>query len=483
MSTITPQRSARHRVNDASVDVTPAAADASCTTEPRTTTPVGPLLPVVGGALQAPLIDGRLVRAVNLDYAASAPALQAVADHVTEVLPYYASVHRGAGYASQVSTNLFESARDQISAFVGARADDVTIITRNTTDSLNLLAGAVPATGPGAGEVLVLDVEHHANLLPWTAGAHRVLATADTVAETLAVLEAALQERPATLVAVTGCSNVTGELLPIAEIAALAHAYGARVVVDGAQLVPHRRIDLAALDIDYLAFSGHKIYAPFGAGVLIGRRDWLDAAEPYLAGGGAVKSVDLQGRADWAPAPARHEGGTPNVLGAAALAAACRAIAALPDGALEAHETALAGRLTAGLQTVPGVRVLQVWADSTDRVGVIGFTVEGHDPGRVAAYLSAEHGIGVRDGKFCAHPLLARLDVPGGALRASFGVGSRSDDADRLVTALHRLVTQGESADYELTAGRWTPVADSRPAPAWAGSGSGAPAGSSPCES
>lgn len=470
MSTSTPIRS---------VETCPTSPQPSAAPRP-TATPVGPLLPVVGGTLQAPLIGGRVVRHVNLDYAASAPALQAVADHVTEVLPYYASVHRGAGYASQISTNLYESARTTIADFVGARPDDVTVITRNTTDSLNLLATAVPNTGPGAGEVLVLDVEHHANLLPWTAGRHRVLPTADTVAETLAVLEAALIERPATLVAVTGCSNVTGELLPIDKIVALAHAHGARVVVDGAQLVPHRRVNLASLGVDYLAFSGHKIYAPFGAGVLIGRRDWLDAAEPHLAGGGAVRTVSPQGEAQWAPAPQRHEAGTPNVLGAAALAAACRAIAALPEGALEAHEAALAERLTVGLQTIPGVRVLRVWEDSAERVGVIGFTVAGHDPGRVAAYLSAEHGIGVRDGKFCAHPLLARLDVPEGALRASFGVGSRSEDADRLVTALRNLVTKGESTDYELNTGRWTPVADSRPAPAWAPWSTAAATGS-PC--
>ncbi len=467
MSTSTPIRSAE---KCSTVDT---ASDLVTSVQPGgvprpTAIPIGPLLPVVGGTLQAPVIGGRVVRHVNLDYAASAPALQAVADHVTEVLPYYASVHRGAGYASQVSTNLYESARTTIAAFVGARADDVTVITRNTTDSLNLLAAAVPSTGPGGGEVLVLDVEHHANLLPWTAGRHRVLPTADTIAQTLAVLAAALIERPATLVAVTGCSNVTGELLPIDQIVALAHAHGARVVVDGAQLVPHRRVDLARLGADYLAFSGHKIYAPFGAGVLIGRRDWLDAAEPHLAGGGAVRTVSAQGEAQWAPAPQRHEAGTPNVLGAAALAAACRSLAALPDGVLEAHEAALADRLTTGLQTIPGVRVLRVWDDSTERVGVIGFTVAGHDPGRVAAYLSAEHGIGVRDGKFCAHPLLAKLDVPDGALRASFGVGSRSEDADRLVTALRELVTNGEGTDYELSTGRWAPVADSRPAPAWA---------------
>ena len=186
MSTITPLRS---------IDTCSTTAVSAPTTPLGTSTPIGPLLPVVGGTLQAPVINGRVVRHVNLDYAASAPALQAVADHVTEVLPYYASVHRGAGYASQVSTNLYESARTTIAAFVGARADDVTVITRNTTDSLNLLAAAVPTTGLGGGEVLVLDVEHHANLLPWTAGPHRVLPTANTVAQTLAVLEA-VRNRP-----------------------------------------------------------------------------------------------------------------------------------------------------------------------------------------------------------------------------------------------------------------------------------------------
>jgi selenocysteine lyase/cysteine desulfurase len=472
MSTITVRRN-----SSPSVTATPEQAP-----EPAQA-PIGPLLPVVGGTLQAPLVNGRVVRHANLDYAASAPALQAVADHVTEVLPYYASVHRGAGYASQVSTRLYENARAEIAAFVGARDGDVTVITRNTTDSLNLLAGAVPADGPGGGRVLVLDVEHHANLLPWTAGHHTLLTAAATLAQTLADLETELAARPATLVAVTGCSNVTGELFPVERVVALAHRHGARVVVDAAQLAPHRPVDLAVLDADYLAFSGHKLYAPFGAGVLIGRRDWLDAAPAHLAGGGAVRSVSEQGCADWAPAPQRHEGGTPNVLGAAALAAACRAIAALPAGALTAHEQALADRLLTGLASVPEVRVLKVWEDSTERVGVVGFTVAGHDPGRVAAYLSAEHGIGVRDGKFCAHPLLARLGVPGGALRVSFGLGSRGEDADRLVAALRQLVTTGEQGDYELVEGRWAPVADQRPVPAWAlPSPAAGPAGASPCQ-
>jgi len=446
---------------------------------------VAPLLPVIGGDLAAPLVDGRTVRYANLDYAASSPALEAVAAQVTQALPYYSSVHRGAGFASQVSTQLYESARRSVGHFLGARADDVVVFTRHTTDALNLLAGAVP-TGAGAGDVIFLDAEHHANLLPWRGGAHRCVPVSHTLAGTVERLAEALRERPAALVAVTGSSNVTGEILPIARIAAIAHAHGARIVVDAAQLAPHRRIDMTALDIDYLAFSGHKIYAPFGAGVLVGRRDWLDAAEPYLAGGGAVREVGAE-RTEWAAAPQRHEGGTPNVLGAAALATACGAIAALPDGALEAHESQLRERLVRGLGRLRGVRLLQIWPDSTERIGVVTFVVTGHDSGRVAAYLSAEHGIGVRDGRFCAHPLLTRLGYGDGAIRASLGLGSSSDDVDRLIAAIEQLITDGEQWDYALDHGRWAPTPDPRPSAPWLAEALGstdprnAAAGASPC--
>lgn len=431
------------------------------------------LLPVVGADVAAPLVTGDDIRYANLDYAASAPALQAVCDHLHQALPYYSSVHRGAGFTSQVSTRLYESARQAVGQFVGARADDVVVFTRNTTDALNLLASAIP----DGGEVIFLDAEHHANLLPWRDRPHRCVPVAHTLAGTVERLADALRDRPAALVAVTGSSNVTGEILPVARIAALAHAHGARVVVDAAQLAPHRRVDIEALGIDYVALSGHKLYAPFGAGVLVGRRDWLDAAPAYLAGGGAVREVGVE-RTDWAPAPQRHEGGTPNVLGAAALAAACRAVAALPEGALEAHESALRERLVRGLRRLPGVRLLQIWPDGTERIGVVTFSLDGHDSGRVAAYLSAEHGIGVRDGRFCAHPLLARLGYPDGAIRASVGLGSSSQDVDRLVTALDRLITDGEAWTYTLDAGRWVPSPDPRPVIGWLPDGAGV---SSPC--
>lgn len=433
----------------------------------------GPLADVVGADTQVPLVCGGCVRYANLDYAASAPALRPVAEQVARLLPLYASVHRGAGYASAVCTSAYEDARAAIAAFAGARPGDVTVFTRHTTDALNLLASAVP------GLVVHLDAEHHANLLPWQDRGGHIVPAQPTIRATLEAVAGTLDRVPAALLAVTGASNVTGECLPLPELAEIAHSRGARLAVDGAQLVPHRRVDLAATGIDYLAFSGHKLYAPYGAGVLIGRRDWLDAAPPYLAGGGAVREVSLD-HVDWADAPARHEGGTPNVIGAVALAAACRHLESLPAGAAAAHETELLRRLDAGLSSVDGVRALRVWpADDAERIGVSSFVVSGFPSRLVAQYLSAEHGIGVRDGKFCAHPLLSRLTPEGTAVRASLGLGSRAEDVDRLVDALRKLRASGPAWTYAGPADAYRPVPDPRPLPAWLEGGTSGAA--SPC--
>src|SRR4051812_3012865 len=229
-----------------------------------------PLLPVVGADTEVPLVPSGRIRYADLDSAASTRALVAVAEQVTAALPLYASVHRGAGYLSQVSTALYESARETVARFVGARADDVCVFVRHTTGALNLLAGCVPDGEAGLG----LDCEHHADLLPWQRrrGPVTVLPTAATVAGTLPAVGTELAARPYALVAVTGASNVTGEALPVEDVVALAHAAGARVLVDGAQLVPHRRFSLAASGADHVAFSRPKKDAPVGTRAPGGRR-------------------------------------------------------------------------------------------------------------------------------------------------------------------------------------------------------------------
>jgi len=418
---------------------------------------VAPLLPTVGRDLRTPLVTGGDVEVAGLDVAATAPALQAVVDAVLALLPYYGSVHRGAGITSRVSTDLYEASRADIARFVGARQDDVVVVTRNTTDALSLLAHCLPQDA----SVVHLDVEHHANLLPWRAHHARTVVGRATVAATLDALDAELRRHPTALLAITGASNVTGESLPLDAVVALAHGHGARVVVDCAQLAPHRRIDLATSGVDYVAFSGHKLYAPFGAGVLVGRRDWLDAAPAYLPGGGSVREVSTSG-VTWLPSPARHEGGTPNLVGLAAIAAAARTIESLPEGALEAHERALHERLEAGLATIPGLTTLRLWSDSTDRVAVTSFVIDGWDSGLVATVLSAEHGVAVRDGRFCAHPLLARLSPTGLATRVSLGAGTSSDDVDRLVEGLRSLVQDGPRWHYVRTDAGWAAVEDTR---------------------
>ena len=406
-----------------------------------------PSLSVIGDDLKVELPSGEAVRFAHLDYAASAPCARAAADAIHGLLPRYGSVHRGTGVRSQSSTRAYELARDVVAEFVGARPGDSVIFTRNTTDALNLLARALP---PGTTTVQ-FDGEHHANLLPWPNPVR--LPVPSSPAALGDTLRAALREITGpVLFTVTGASNVTGEVWPVRELADIARAHGARVVVDAAQLAPHRPVDLDALGADYIAFSGHKLYAPFGAGVLAGRADWLDAAPPYLAGGGAVTAVgDLPGDLTWASGPARHEGGTPNLLGAVALAAVCEALLAADSDALHDHEQRLLARLRDGLAGVPGAVEVSLFGPEHPRVGIVSLALPGHDPAAVAQRLGHEHGIGVRAGQFCAHPLTRRLtgtehagscgDGASGLLRVSFGLGSTPDDVDRLVAGLSAVLT------------------------------------------
>jgi selenocysteine lyase/cysteine desulfurase len=387
------------------------------------------------------LPDGREVPFANLDYAATAPAVTAATTAVHGMLGWYGSVHRGAGPLSRRSTQEYERSRAVIAGFLGCRPDDHVVFTRNTTDALNLLARVAPADTLG---VTFLG-EHHASLLPWRDAVR--LPVPASPEQAVAGLDAALRRlrghgssRPI-LVVVTGASNVTGEVWPVPELAAAAHRHGARLAVDAAQLAPHRPVDLAGWSADYVALSGHKLYAPFGAGVLAGRADWLDQAPPYLFGGGASRVVADDGSTvDWCTGPARHEAGTPNLLGAVALAAVAGALAA--DPTWRTHEDELTRRLWDGLSGVPGVVPLRGFGPDADRVGIVSFVVDGQDSATVAAALGERHGIGVRDGLFCAHPLtralLARAGRPDArtAVRASLGLGVRVEDIERLIAAV-----------------------------------------------
>ncbi|MCX5403899.1 aminotransferase class V-fold PLP-dependent enzyme [Streptomyces sp. NBC_00335] len=430
---------------------------------------------IVGARLLVPLVDGRWVPDANLDHAASAPCLTAVQDEVNRFLPWYSSVHRGSGFTSGVSTRVYERARASVRSFVGAGPDDCVLFTRNTTDSLNLLARALP---PGT-TVFRFSADHHAALLPWRDAEVRRLGMPAGPDDALRLLDAVLAAAPdgPRLVVITAVSNVTGEVWPVAALAEVAHRHGARVVLDAAQLVPHQPLDMTALGVDWVAFSGHKLYAPFGAGVLVGAPDWLEAAEPYLAGGGASALVaEEAGRetVTWAELPHRHEAGTPNVVGAHALAVACDTLAATGWEAITEHERELADRLRRGLGEIPGVRLLGMWGPDHPRVGVVAFTVVDRtgnpaDQELLAAVLAAEHGIGIRHGAFCAHQVVRHLvgdtEGPSRALRASVGLGTTPEHVERLLTALAGLLSEGPRWTYKHAEAGWAPVPDPREEP------------------
>lgn len=437
-------------------------ANATATRPAITPLSTGSIPATVASDLLVPLADGRVTDYANFDHGASAPCLESVRAAVEAALPSYASVHRGNGYASRITTQWYERARNEVHAFVGARKDDQVIFTRQTTDALNLLARAVPADAT----VIVFESEHHAALLPWPAERTIRLAAPASQAAAVTAVADALRQAPdgPRLVVITGASNVTGEIFPIAEIAAVAKAHGARVCLDAAQLAPHREVNIEALDVDWVAVSGHKLYAPYGAGALIGRADWLNAADPYLYGGGATAAVTGD-TIVWNEGPARHEGGSPNVIGAIALAAACAAITRNRE-AIEQHERSLLARLRTGLAQLDGVTTYDIFGADADRVGTVCFTVEGVSSTLVSAALSAEYGIGVRDGKFCAHPLVGHLLAASPehctAVRASLGLGTTREHVDRLVSAIRTLATTGLTAQYEESGHGCQPVGDPR---------------------
>ncbi len=443
---------------------------------------------VLGARHSVPLLDGRCVSQIFLDNGASTKPFRAVSEFIQQIEPYYSNIHRGTGFDSSFCTERYEEARDIVGDFVGWDCEkDVVIPVRNTTEGMNLLANTI-SFAPG-DRVLTTILEHHSNDLPWRSKAkveHLPINSQGQI--DLQELERRLDPSRGRVrvVSMTGASNILGSVLPIHEIAALAHKYGALMVVDGAQLVPHRRVNMRPHSdpghIDFIVFSGHKMNSPSGVGAVVGRRDIFNTATPYQTGGGTVASVSTSS-VTWAPAPDRNEAGTPNILGMLALARTIQVLEAVGMDKVEAHERHLTALLLRKLARIPQVKILgSSDPDALDnRVGVVTFTVEGVPHGLAAAILSYEWGIGVRNGCFCAQPLMKRLlgveetcicpseeematirgdrhNVPG-AVRASLGIHNTEQEIETLVEAVASIAQKQWKGDYEqnATTGEYLP--------------------------
>ncbi len=429
---------------------------------------------IVGLDQLLPLLDGRLASYINLDNAASTPPLRDVTEAVARFLPYYSSVHRGSGFKSRVSTVAYDEAHDIVARFVGADTKTNTVIFgKNTTEAINKLAFRYPLM-PGS-VVLSTEMEHHSNDLPWRrATVVRAQVTPDGRLDEDDVdrLLATYGERIA-LLTVSGASNVTGFVQPIHRLARKAHGVGAKILVDAAQLAPHRRIDMKRDDdpehIDFVALSAHKMYAPFGTGALVGRRDIFLRGAPEYQGGGTVEIVTPD-EVHWAGLPDRDEAGSPNVIGAVAMAVAAQTLMDAGMEHLERHEAALTQHALEGLRSLPGVAI---YGESdpvrgADRVGVIPFNVGSTHHALVAAILGSEAGIGVRSGCFCAQSYVARLlgltqgeqnawrgeHLAGdrsrrpGMVRASLGAYNTIEEIDALIDMVGRITRHDYRGEY-----------------------------------
>ncbi len=429
-----------------------------------------------GIKVDVPLLDGTLKRYINFDNAASTPALDAVKQKVDEYLRYYSSVHRGTGYKSQISTHLYEESRKIVMQFVGANeADHVCIYGKNTTEALNKLSRRFPFSDQ-KNVVLVSTQEHHSNDLPWRAVAKVVhiglTATGELDEADYDRLLREYQGRIA-LVSVTGASNVTGYLNPLHRLSAKAHSAGAMFCADCAQLAPHRKIEMLPLDdpahLDFISISAHKMYAPFGTGAIVGRRDIFSSGDPDMRGGGEVEIVTLD-HVVWSEPPDRDEAGSPNTVGATALAAAITQLKKIGMDQVAAHEAALTEY---ALERLNGIDSITIYGDrdparAATRLGVIPVNLGNLPHHYVAAVLGYEFGIGVRNGCFCAHPYLLQLmqvseiessrvreriisgdktEIPG-LVRISFGLYNNTSEIDELVHALQKIASGEVQGKY-----------------------------------
>jgi cysteine desulfurase/selenocysteine lyase len=349
-----------------------------------------------------------------------------------------ANVHRGIHTLAEEATSLYEGARDKVAAFVGATDRHEIVFAKNSTEVLNLMAHTLPF-GPG-DEVLITEMEHHSNIVPWQLACERRGATLKWIPLTddgrldLADVDELITDRTK-VVSVVHQSNLLGTVNPVTAIAAKAHAVGAIVVVDGSQSVPHLPIDVATLGVDAVAFTGHKMCGPTGIGALWARRDLLEALPPFLGGGEMIDEVTMAG-SSYAKVPHKFEAGTPPIAQAVGLGAAVDYLTDLGMAAVHAHEQELTAYLLDGLLSVPGIRIIGP-ADTTDRGGAVSFILDGVHPHDVGQLLD-EHGVAVRVGHHCARPACLRYGIPATS-RASLHLYSDTSDVDALIAGLDKV--------------------------------------------
>ncbi|WP_039825479.1 cysteine desulfurase [Nocardia testacea] len=379
---------------------------------------------------------------VYLDSGATAQRPLAVLDAERDfLLASNSAVHRGAHQLSEEATDAYEDARAQIARFVGAAADEL-VFTKNATESLNLVTYAFSDdrfpyhVGPG-DEIVVTELEHHANLVPWQELARRTGATLRWygVTDDGRIDLDSLELSPATkVVAFSHQSNVTGAVAPVAELVRRARAVGALVVLDACQSVPHAPVDFHALDVDYAAFSGHKMLGPSGVGVLYGKRALLEETPPFITGGSMIETVTME-QTTYAPPPQRFEAGVPMTSQVIGLGAAVRYLEEIGMDAVAAHEHTLVDAALAGLGAVPGIRIIGP-TENVDRGGAVAFLADGihaHDLGQILD----DEGVAIRVGHHCAWPLHRRFGVAATA-RASFALYNTVDEVDTMVAAVRK---------------------------------------------
>jgi cysteine desulfurase/selenocysteine lyase len=378
---------------------------------------------------------------VFLDSAASAQKPRAVIDAMSNAMEtQYANVHRGLHWMSERTTDAYEAARDAIAALMNARDRSEVVITRNVTESLNLMAHSYGRGVLRPGQAVVISaMEHHSNIIPWQLlrddrGIElRVAPISDAGELDLDAFAALLADGKVGLVSMTHMSNVLGTVTPAERIVQIAHAHGAKVLFDGAQAVVHRRIDVQALDCDFYAWTGHKLYGPTGIGVLWGRRELLDRMPPFLGGGEMISSVTYE-KSTWAEVPHKFEAGTPPILEGIGLKAAIDYVQAIGYDAIAAREQSLVDHALARLSAIEGLRIL---GSAQDRGGVVAFALDKAHAHDVATLLDRQ-GIAVRAGHHCAEPLMHRFGLESTA-RASFGIYTTHEEIDFLADALTRV--------------------------------------------